>query len=123
MLIRLHHLSAVMPALVAGIHVILVAPQQARRGWSDKLGHDSREPLKYEWNALYSGEGPRIRRAPRCSVRYSQIHVRATTTRFRTPIRKKMWAALQNAQAMKPVRRRRPNETTARLRPIVARSP
>src|SRR5262245_43339055 len=30
---RSNHLSTVMPALVAGIHVFLVAPQRARRGW------------------------------------------------------------------------------------------
>jgi len=30
---RLNHLSRVMPALVAGIHVFLAAPLQARRGW------------------------------------------------------------------------------------------
>src|SRR5258706_5629792 len=30
---RSNHLSAVMPALVAGIHVFLAAPQQARRRW------------------------------------------------------------------------------------------
>jgi len=31
--VRSNHLSAVMPALVAGIHVFLAAPQQARRRW------------------------------------------------------------------------------------------
>jgi hypothetical protein len=30
---RSNHLSSVMPALVAGIHVFLTAPQQARRRW------------------------------------------------------------------------------------------
>jgi hypothetical protein len=36
-----NHISGVMPALVAGIHVFLAAPQQADVDGRDKPGHDS----------------------------------------------------------------------------------
>jgi len=47
-----NHLSRVMPALVAGIHVFLAALQQARRRWPDKPGHDSGEVVQHDRNPL-----------------------------------------------------------------------
>jgi hypothetical protein len=49
--VRSNHLSTVMPARVAGIHVFLPCSKRDVDG-RDKPGHDSREVVQHDWNPL-----------------------------------------------------------------------
>ena len=49
---RCNHVSFVMPALVAGIHVFLAEFSQQGVDGRDKPGHDSGEMDQYDRNAL-----------------------------------------------------------------------
>ena len=47
-----HRLSAVVPALVAGVHVFLQRFSVQDVDGRDKHGHDFREVVQYNWKAL-----------------------------------------------------------------------
>jgi hypothetical protein len=64
-----------------------------------------------------------ISRAPRCDVKYAHAHSKTTMTRFRKPIRNRMWTTIHNSQAMKPEMRTNPKSATADALPMVARFP
>jgi hypothetical protein len=51
--VRSNHLAAVMPALVAGIHVFLRCLRKQDVDGRDKPGHDSGEVVQYERNPPY----------------------------------------------------------------------
>jgi hypothetical protein len=50
--VKSNHLSSVMPALVAGIHVFLQHLSKQDVDGRDKPGHDSGKVVQYDQNAL-----------------------------------------------------------------------